>query len=200
MKVGSVHGRFQPFHNGHLKYVLAAHNLCEYLWIGITKCDVGLADRGMPIRFRDRPENNPLTFFERLEIIRESLVDAGVDRARFGFLPFPIETPETLPSFLPTYIPCYTTICEKWNEDKIEILKKLGYSVIVLYREQPKEISGSAIRADIVDGGDFWRTLVPPAAARAADRLDLRNRLIEMRRTDGVVPPVTTHGAPPAGA
>lgn len=184
MKEGSVHGRFQPFHNGHLKYVLTAEKQCEYLWIGITKCDIGLIDPNYPSRFREKPENNPLTFFERLTIIGEALVEEGIDQTKFGFLPFPIETPGRLPNFMPTYIPCFTTVCEQWNEDKINILKGLGYGVTVLYHEQPKIISGSAIREDIVAGGDSWRTMVPKATARAVERLGLRNRLIGLRGID----------------
>jgi len=39
-KEGSAHGRFQPFHNGHLEYVLAAQKQSDFLWIGITKFDI----------------------------------------------------------------------------------------------------------------------------------------------------------------
>ncbi len=35
-RYGMIHGRFQPFHNGHLEYLLAALERCETLIIGIT--------------------------------------------------------------------------------------------------------------------------------------------------------------------
>ncbi len=63
MTAGSVHGRFQPFHNEHLEYVLAAQRLCDYLWVGITKYDITSTDSNLLGRHRERPESNPLTFF-----------------------------------------------------------------------------------------------------------------------------------------
>src|SRR5271169_4771736 len=84
----SVHGRFQPLHNDHVEYIMEAKKRCEYLWIGITKYDV---DQLNPLgRHRERPEANPLTFFERIKIIKEALIDFDISPANFGFLPFPI--------------------------------------------------------------------------------------------------------------
>lgn len=177
---GSVHGRFQPFHNEHLEYVLEAKKRCDFLWIGITKYDITPTDSNLLGRHRERPESNPLTFFERVEIIGESLVDAGLDRRAFGFVPFPIEAPHRLPNFMPISIPCFTTVCEEWNREKIDVLKGLGYDVIVLYERVLKGVNGSAIRRDIAQGGDAWRSQVPRAAAEAVTRFDLRARLIKL--------------------
>jgi nicotinamide mononucleotide adenylyltransferase len=181
---GSVHGRFQPFHNEHLEYVLAAHQRCEFLWIGITKYDVTAIDLNPLGAARERPENNPLTFFERVRIIREALLEAGVPAGSFGFVPFPIEAPQRLPSFMSPAIPCYTTICEPWNREKIDVLRAQGYLVNVLWEKSSKKVTGSAIRKDIVEGGSKWRTMVPAATARAVDQLDLRNRLLKLTSFD----------------
>ena len=96
----SVHGRFQPFHNEHLEYALAAKQGCAFLWIGITKFDVSPDDASPLARHRQRPENNPFTYFERVVMIAEALVEAGVGRDSFGFVPFPIETPRRLTEFI----------------------------------------------------------------------------------------------------
>jgi nicotinamide-nucleotide adenylyltransferase len=180
----SAHGRFQPFHNDHLEYVLAAQSLCDFLWIGITKYDVTSTDLNPLGAVRERPGNNPLTFFERAHIIRESLVDAGVPRGAFGFVPFPIETPQRLHSFMATWVPCYTTICEQWNRDKIDVLKAQGYDVRVLWERPTKKITGAVVRNDIIEGGSTWRSIVPAATARAVEQLDLRDRLIMLSRLD----------------
>jgi hypothetical protein len=120
-----------------------------------------------------------------LNIIADALVEEGVDRSTFGFSPFPIEMPDRLPDFLPTSVVCYTTVCEPRNEQKIERLRNLRYTVIVLYREQPKKISGSVIREDIVVGGEVWKTMVPNATVRAIAELDLRNRQ-KILRSSGI--------------
>lgn len=110
--LGSAHGRFQPLHNEHLAYLMEAKSRCAFLWVGITKYDVTPIELSPLAPDRERPENNPLTYFERLNILAEALEHKGVDRRSFGFVPFPVETPGRLPAFLPTSITCFTTICE----------------------------------------------------------------------------------------
>jgi nicotinamide mononucleotide adenylyltransferase len=178
---GSVHGRFQPFHNDHLDYTLAAKQQCRFLWIGITKYDIAPIDAtplGLP---REMPDHNPLTYFERINIIGEALAEAGVNRDSFSFVPFPIETPKRLPLFMPRSVPCFTTIREEWNRKKIQVLKEAGYEVIVLWERLEKIIQGGLIRDDIVAGGVNWKEIVPPATVRAVERLNLRDRLISLR-------------------
>ena len=183
---GSVHGRFQPFHNDHLEYALAARRECKFLWIGITKYDTTPIDAtplGLP---RERPDHNPLTYFERINIIGEALVEEGINRDSFSFVPFPIETPQRLPLFMPRLVPCFTTIREEWNRQKIRVLKEAGYEVIVLWDRPGKTISGGLIRDDIVAGGARWKEIVPPATVRAVDRLNLRDRLISLSGINAV--------------
>ncbi len=171
----SVHGRFQPLHNDHVEYIMEAKKRCDYLWIGITKYEI---DQLNPLgRHRERPEANPLTFFERVQIIKEALMDFKVSTANFGFLPFPIENPSALHSFLPVTIPCFTTICDDWNREKIRLLEDCGYQVIVLWERVPKRISGSRIREDIAAGGEMWHSLVPAATVRAIEKLNLQERI-----------------------
>ena len=172
----SAHGRFQPFHKGHLEYVLAAKARCEFLWVGITKYDVTPAALNPLGTHREQPASNPLTYFERVLMITSALEEAGVSRSSFGFIPFPIEAPSSLPAFLPPSIRCFTTICEEWNRRKIAVLREAGYDVEVLW-EREKVISGSAIRAAVLANDDSWRSLVTPAVARHLDDLELSARL-----------------------
>jgi nicotinamide mononucleotide adenylyltransferase len=181
LATASVHGRFQPFHNDHLEYVLAAKQRCEFLWIGITKYDITQSEFTPLGRPRERPENNPLSYFERINIISESLTAAGMEPGNFGFVPFPIETPERLPGFMPITIPCLTTVCEEWNREKIKILRSYGYTVSVLWERSQKLVSGGVIRENIINGGSEWKSMVPAATARAVGLLELRQRLIRLR-------------------
>ena len=70
-KTGSVHGRFQPFHNDHLRYTLAASEKVDYLLVGLTQPDIGNLHWTPGAMHRDNLVDNPLTFFERLVIIEE---------------------------------------------------------------------------------------------------------------------------------
>lgn len=182
---GSAHGRFQPFHKDHLEYVLAAKERCEFLWIGITKYDIA-PDQLNPLgRVRERPESNPLTFYERQRMIRRSLVAKGVAESDFGFVPFPIETPTHLPLFHPTHIRCFTTIREEWNREKIGVLRAAGYEVEVLWERGEKAIQGTIIRASLIAGDTLWPEMVPPEVAESIREIDLASRLRRLAGSSG---------------
>ena len=83
-----------------------------------------------------------------------------------------------------TNVPCYTTICEQWNRDKIDVLKAQGYDVRVLWERPTKKITGAAVRNDIIEGGSAWQSMVPAATARAVEQLGLRNRLVRLSHLD----------------
>ena len=172
----SAHGRFQPFHLGHLEYVLAAKARCTFLWIGITKYDVTPSALNPLGTKREQPANNPFTYYERVKMITAALAAAGIGRDTFGFVPFPIETPSHLPAFLPLTIPCFTTICEEWNRQKIAVLTEIGYSVHVLW-EKEKLISAADVRDAILHGDDAWRSKVPSAVAAFLDGIDAAERI-----------------------
>ena len=177
LPIASAHGRFQPLHNEHLEYLRLAKDRCEFLWIGITMPDITPLHLNPLGRHRERPDANPLTYFERTSIISEALTDLSINKTAFDFVPFPIETPPSLNNYLPTHIPCLTTVCEPWNREKIAVLERFGYSVLVLFERKEKQITGADIRRRIREGDDTWRSLVPTATARATERLDLRSRL-----------------------
>jgi cytidyltransferase-like protein len=184
MHYASVHGRFQPFHNGHLEYVMAALDKCDFLWIGITKFDTTPSGLNPLGRHRERAESNPLTFFERIVIISAALEEMGVKREAFGFIPFPIEEPQKLEIFLPKHVPIYTTICEEWNREKIQLLTSVGYDVRVLW-ERPKVTSGSKIREQLLTDDYTWRQSVPQATARYIEEFGLADRLRTIGHSDG---------------
>jgi cytidyltransferase-like protein len=176
---GSVHGRFQPLHNGHLKYILAAKDQCDFLWIGITQYNICSMAESPQDPHRQEKRNNPLTYFERVEIIISAMLESGVRLNDFTILPFPIETPDVLPNFLPISIPIFTTIYDKWNLHKLSTLREIGYEVIVLWEEANKEIDGMKIRELIRRGDERWRQKVPLATAKAIDKYHIRERLIQ---------------------
>ena len=178
LKVASVHGRFQPFHNGHLRYVLAAKGKCEFLWIGITQINIrSLLSSNIGGEHRYDPCHNPMTYYERVLMITDALTEVGISRLEFGVIPFPIETPQNLSDFLPTNIPIFTTICEEWNREKCKLLRDKGYDVQSLWDDPKKEIQGRMIRELISEDDPGWRTMVPSATARMVDEYNIKGRL-----------------------
>jgi nicotinamide mononucleotide adenylyltransferase len=166
---GSIHGRFQPFHNGHLAYALATLAFVDTLYVGLTRVltEPGIGGEIAPHRLKK--ESNPLSYFERSRVIHAALISAGVNENRFRIGPFPIEEPARIPEFWPLIYPCYTTIVDDWNRRKVLELEDLGYQVVVLegvIPENSKVASGTEIRRLIRNNDPTWSNFVPEGAKK----------------------------------
>ncbi len=170
--IGSIHGRFQPFHNEHLEYAIGALNRCDFLWIGISIYDISSLSTTEQTSYRSTPEANPFTYTERVIMIRNSLLELGYNHDKFEFTPFPIDNPENLSSFLSKNVICFTTLREKWNFEKMEKLIFNGYKVEVLKEDySQKKISGDKIREMITCSDVAWREMVPKTVSEYIDQL-----------------------------
>jgi cytidyltransferase-like protein len=179
--IAVVNGRFQPFHKGHLEYILKAKAHCDFLCVGITQYDISNLQQSPLDIHREKTENNPLTYFERVEMITGILLDHGLSFNDFSITPFPIDSVEKLKQFVPTRIPIFTTICDEWNISKIQMLEKAGYKVIVLIERTDKEYSGMIIRELIYRNDNQWKEMVPNGAIRVIEKYQIRERLIKFR-------------------
>ena len=99
--LGAVHGRFQMLHLGHMEYILEGKKRCQHLIVGITNPDSIYTRYSESNPHRSAIEANPLTYYERLEMIRGALLEAGVPRKEFTIVPFPIAAYEHLLSYIP---------------------------------------------------------------------------------------------------
>lgn len=162
-KVGVIHGRFQLLHNDHMKYLLAGKEKCEHLIIGICNPEVDLTRYTEANPHRSRKGSNPLTYFERMECIKYSLIEAGVSQDEFEIVPFPINFPEKIFNYAPKNAKYYMTIYDEWGEEKLKSLKEdLNLDVDVLWRVplEEKGISASDIRRLIQEEKE-WKQYVP---------------------------------------
>jgi cytidyltransferase-like protein len=171
---GMIHGRFQPFHRGHLAYLTAAAGRCERLLVGITNPD-RLHTRAEPEDgVRHLPEANPFTYTERLLMVRAAAAAAGV--APVEVIPFPISDPEVWPDYVPAGTVHFLRVLSPWGAAKLERLRAEGFEVVVLDAGGGKEISGEQVRAAIRGGAD-WEPLVPAAVAALIRSLPPRRAL-----------------------
>jgi len=182
---GAAHGRFQPLHNGHVEYLLAAKDRCDFLWIGITQFNINSLFDSPHDPHRQNLENNPMTYFERVEMVTSVIVDEGVEVGQFGIVPFPIDTPEHLNGFLSIQVPVFTTIYDDWNRHKIGVLNDCGYKVEVLWERGYKQFDGITIRDLMYAGDDQWKEMVPPATAKVVQRYGIADRIRKLRDTSG---------------
>ena len=162
-KLGVIHGRFQLLHNDHMKYLLAGKERCEHLIIGICNPEQDLTKYTSNNPHRSKKSSNALTYFERMECIKYSLIEAGVNQAEFDIVPFPINFPEKIFNYAPLNAKYYMTIYDKWGEEKLKMLQEdLKLDVEVLWRVslENKGISASDIRKNIQEGKE-WKQYVP---------------------------------------
>ena len=163
-----IHGRFQPFHNGHLEYLRGAAARCEELFVGITNPDPLRIKEEPSDPLRHLPESNPFTYVERLLMIQAVAADEGI---RAHVIPFPVNEPELWPAYVPEGVMQFLRLFSDWGGTKLERLRAAGYEVVILDEGAEKEISGADVRAAMRDGGD-WESLVPPGVARVVRALD----------------------------
>lgn len=157
-----IHGRFQPFHNGHFEYLKGAAAHCDEVWVGITNPDPTRVKREPADPLRHLPESNPYTYAERLlmvEAVAES-IDVEVH-----VIPFPVSNPELWHAYVPPNVTQFIRHFSDWGGTKIERFRTAGYEVVVLDEGAEKEISGADVRAALRGGGD-WESLVPSGVAR----------------------------------
>ena len=162
-----IHGRFQVLHNDHLKYLLAGKALCDRLVVGVTNPDPSHTrhDPADPLRSLER--SNPLTYFERAQLLHAVLAEAGLGPEEFFVVPFPINLPELYRHYVPMDALFLLTIYDEWGRRKLGRFQSLGLRTRVLWEVPPEDkgLSATAIRRRMV-AGESWEPLVPPAAAR----------------------------------
>ncbi len=171
--LGMVHGRFQPVHNEHLLYILRGLSRCSRLVIGITNPDASEYKASSLSPHRHNEEANPYTYFQRMEMIRECLVDEHIDLARISLIPFHLFAPDKWHYYLPPpeAVVQYVRAFSSWEDEKIALFQKYGYRVEVLDRRMTKTVEGTQVRTIMREGGN-WRQLVPPGTARVIDKVN----------------------------
>lgn len=159
-----IHGRFQPFHRGHLAYLLDAAGRCSRLFVGITNPDRSAVPAEASSPHRHLADANPYTYLERAAMIRAALTEAKVDLRRIAIVPFPLHDSSLWSRTVPPGMTHFVRVFSPWEAEKVARLRAEGFAVIELPAPAAKEISGTQVRKLIAEGGD-WRSLVPPAVA-----------------------------------
>ncbi len=167
---GCVHGRFQPFHNGHLEYVLRAGRKCKRLIVGVTAPDPTAAREEAENPRRHEPASNPFTYFERLLMIRDSLLAEGLKPHGLTIVPFPIHRPELVGYYVPEGAVHFVRVYSGWEEEKVRRLRDGGAPVEVLDPGKEKTVSGAEVRR-LIREGLSWERLVPRGTAKIVRRI-----------------------------
>ena len=167
---GCVHGRFQPFHNGHLEYVLRAKERCRRLVVGITNPDPSAIRKEIANLHRHEPASNPFTYFERLLMIHDTLLAEGLEAHDFALVPFPIHEPNLIVNYVQSGAVHFVRLYSRWEEEKVRRLREGGFRVEILDPGEEKRVSGTEVRRLLREGLP-WDYLVPPDVAKTVHRI-----------------------------
>ena len=175
---GVIHGRFQILHNDHLKYLLAGKELCRHLVVGITNPDPSQVNHEASDPLRSSDVNNPLTYYERLQLVRNALASAGVSSKSFSIVPLPINTPERYKYYVPMDAVFFLSIYDDWGRQKKSYFESMGLTVHVLWEVTPSEkgISAGDVR-DRMMRDEPWEHLVPANLANFLKKWNVAARL-----------------------
>lgn len=168
MKRGLYVGRFQPFHNGHKAVIDHLCDEVDELIIGI-----GSAQMSHDIR-------HPFTAGERVLMIQRVLADAKIP-----VYIIPLEDIKRnalwvahVVSMVPPFDVVYTS-----NPLVIRLFTEAGFRVESPPMYQRQELSGTAIRQKMLEGGD-WKQYVPEAAGLVIESVGGVERIRDISRTD----------------
>jgi nicotinamide-nucleotide adenylyltransferase len=178
---GAAHGRFQILHRDHLAYLLAAKARCRHLVIGITNPDPTLTKFDPADPQRSAPERNPLTYYERYQIIKAAFIEQGFGLEDFSLVPLPINFPELYQYYVPLHATFFLTIYDEWGERKLQLFESLGLKTEILWRKSTDEkgLTSTQIRLRIAQDRP-WEDLVPPATVRMLKALNLLERIARL--------------------
>lgn len=182
---GVAHGRFQIFHNDHLRYLQAAKARCRHLLVAITNPGPTLTKFDPADPGRSLPERNPLTYYERYCIIKAALQAQGWGPEDFSIVPLPINFPDLYQYYVPLTATFFLTIYDDWGERKLQLFQSLGLTTEVLWRRPlaEKGLTGMAIRHLIVSEKDSGH-LVPSGAEEMLLLFNIPQRLKKLAQKD----------------
>ena len=177
-KIGIVHGRFQPFHIGHLDYVMTAKKECDFLYIGIANPDPSLTKPHKTNTKRAKTTANPFTYYERLSMIKTTIMNEGIKINEFEIVPFPINFSQYIKYYVPINATFFITIYDSWGYAKKATLENQNFNVKILQEGKTnlKLAEGTEIRKLMKKNGN-WSEFVPNLVTEYITN----NKLVEHR-------------------
>ena len=166
-------GRFQPFHLGHLDAIKHALKEVDELVIVIGSAQYS------------HNANNPFTAGERLVMVHQALLEAGVDDSTFWIVPVPdVHLHMLWVSAVEGYTPKFNAVYSNEPLTK-RLFMEAGYEVKTIPLFERKVYTSTIVREKMVKD-DSWTELVPKSIAVFILEIDGVNRLRDLVRTDRV--------------
>ncbi|MEM0350545.1 MAG: nicotinamide-nucleotide adenylyltransferase [Archaeoglobaceae archaeon] len=166
-----IFGRFQPFHLGHLEVIKwALKSFDEIVLL------VGMADESHTLR-------NPFTAGERIWMIRESLIEAGISLDRIITATVPTMSVYVGNAFyILNLVPKIQAIITR-NPVIAQVFQDAGLEVIIPPNFNRERFRGTTIRKMMLTG-ENWQECVPRAVVRIIEEIRGVERLRRVNSSD----------------
>ena len=164
-------GRFQPFHLGHLNLVRQILEECDEVIIAITSSQFNYL------------EKDPFTAGERIEMIRDSLMESGLDMSRCFIVAIENQfNVATWASYLKAALPHFDKVYSGNDYVKM-LLADSEINVVTPKFLDRLQYNATHIRSMIISG-DNWQSLVPPAVVKFLQKINGKKRLDVISKSD----------------
>lgn len=168
---GLVMGRFQPFHLGHLELVRQVLDECDEVIVAVTSSQYNYL------------EKDPFTAGERVEMIRDSLIEDGINPSRFMILGIENQhNVATWASYLKAALPHFDRVYSG-NSYVSMLLADSGISVVQPEFVDRSKFNATSIRKMISDDG-AWQSLVPAAVVSVIESVNGLSRIKTICESD----------------
>ncbi len=162
-------GRFQPLHKGHMSVI-------EDITSEVARLLIVVGSSQYSHSFE-----NPFTAGERVWMIEESLVEAGLEAT---IIPVPdIHRNSLWVSHVETFVPPFD-VCYMNNPLPTRLFREAGYEVRSFDLVERDRYEATRVRNRMVRDDGCWKELVPDAVARVIETVDGVQRLQDVTSTD----------------
>jgi len=173
VKRGVFVGRFQPFHNGHLKAMEDILKKVDELVIVVGSSQYS------------HRVNNPFTSGERITMIRQALEEEGIQPSRYWIVPVPDTHVHVIwVSQVLGYTPKFDVV---YTNDPLtrRLFVESGFKVKPVPFYEREVYSATEIRKRMMDG-ENWEELVPKGVAQVINEIGGVERLRDLAKTDKI--------------
>ena len=181
---GVIHGRFQVFHNDHLKYLLAGKQLCRHMIVGITNPDPFMVRQETADPNRSNLTANPLTYYERYILIHSVMQENDNNLSDLSVVPLPINRPDLYKYYVPLDAVFFLSIYDDWGKKKLSYFESLGLKTHIIKEVSLEEKGISAIEIrNFMINNQPWEHLVPKRAAHLMKQWKIPARLKKLNQS-----------------
>ena len=165
--IALVVGRYQPFHNGHLKVMVEALENVDQIIIGVGSAQYS------------GTHDNPFSYEERRSMIETSMKMEGIDASRYSI--HPIDDIHNYPKWVAHInerVPHFDLVYSRSELTK-RLFEEAGIEVREPYLYDRERYSGTEIRRRMVEREE-WHGLVPKGAYRIIQDINGASRVREI--------------------